>query len=375
MRVASLFYFSIFLILYAPSIYGKTYSGIIFLYILLFITLSKNKVFINNTIKLFIVYTFFMILIDTSLLFYNQTSIVSIVEILVYRCIPLVSFYIGYYMKNFNRDNFLKIIFYSGFLQSLIGIFQMLFVDFRNLTFKLFGNYEKYNKLFTERTFGRAIGSVGNPNYFAILIVIYIIFIICFYRQIKVNNSIKFLSFIISIYSLIFAQSNTGFILIILSLFIIFLLSLKNKFKIKNNFFSIIPIINFNNIKYFFSRIDINRIKSIGERIYIWNNLYNKLVIPYNYHFIIGYGSIFIENYTTDNYYLRLFLEYGAIGLFLFIFLYFILIFNTFKIKIFAEKKFILTLIFLVLIASFVSEPLLNIKLSPFIYLLFGFFI
>ncbi|SKA08747.1 O-antigen ligase family protein [Selenihalanaerobacter shriftii] len=375
MFIKNLFYFSIFIILYSPSIYGKTYFGVIYLYFLLFIILLTNNIYINKIIKLFIIYTFFILVIDITLLYSSQSNIIAILEIIIYSFIPLISFYIGYYMKQFNREKIFKSIFYVGFIQSLIGILQMLFMNFRKFTFKLFGNFDKYSRLFSERRFGRAIGSVGNPNYYAIFIVIYIVFLINFFHKIKISKYIKILSLIISIYSLVFAQSNTGYLLMVVSLLFMLVLTFSHKFKIKNSILSIVPIINFENFKYFFSRIDIDRIKSIGERVHIWKELYNELIIPYNYHFIIGYGSIFMEKYTTDNYYLKIFLEYGIIGLILFVFLNLILVLKATKIKTFNEKKFVMILMFLILIANIVSEPLLNVKLSPYIYLLYGLFI
>jgi hypothetical protein len=380
MKLNSFLQFSIFLLIYSPIINNRNYIGILFFFLLfLLISFNKNNVKLNKLSIYILFYSLFLIILEFFAAYQFNNELISIPKIIIYNLLPFLTYQIGLLIRYYDFDlSFYKSIFMIGAIQSIISIGSYHINSFRIFLLK---NYSrgllKYNNLFENYGTIRVTGTIGNPNILGIFMVIYLLFLLYFYKRIKIYNFIKNITILFSFVTILYTQSSTSIILLVISLFIylVFYLSKRSSFRYKKPFFAI-PILpkTITQLDYFLRRITLSRISNMGGRLPIWIGLINNLILSEKFNIFYGYGSLFISKYTVDNYYLYLLLSYGLIGFLLFVFLWIAIIRLSFSMN--NEKKwYIITIIVIVFISNITAMPLESIKLELFIYIIIGYFI
>jgi hypothetical protein len=380
MKLNSFLQFSIFLLIYSPIINNRNYIGILFFFLLfLLISFNKNNVKLNKLSIYILFYSLFLIILEFFAAYQFNNELISIPKIIIYNLLPFLTYQIGLLIRYYDFDlSFYKSIFMIGAIQSIISIGSYHINSFRIFLLK---NYSrgllKYNNLFENYGTIRVTGTIGNPNILGIFMVIYLLFLLYFYKRIKIYNFIKNITILFSFVTILYTQSSTSIILLVISLFIylVFYLSKRSSFRYKKPFFAI-PILpkTITQLDYFLRRITLSRISNMGGRLPIWIGLINNLILSEKFNIFYGYGSLFISKYTVDNYYLYLLLSYGLIGFLLFVFLWIAIIRLSFSMN--NEKKwYIITIIVIVFISNITAMPLESIKLGLFIYIIIGYFI
>ena len=367
-------------VFFGPNIHDRRYIGIFiimffFLINLNNITFKKDKV----ACSLFI-YIIFTIIIDLINLFIYSNGLVDIIKIFIYNFIPIIAYFSGILLnKKINKYNFSKIIIFIFSLIILVGILQVFFSNFRELSLKLYANYEKYSYNFSVKEYGRAIGSIGNPNSYGILVSIMLLFLI---NDLVTNrNRIKSSFFKIvlifpSVFVLLLTQSRTAIISFLISMIYLIFKSINSKKIFKSIIIIILMLIPFLFFIYIIglgsNRFTSTGFANLGGRVPIWINTFNFYFKNNLNKIFLGYGQIFIESTKsiTDNYYLLTMYRYGIVGLILYINV-FLKLYNSKRDEYY--KSLIKAIIILILISDFTGAISGSITLVIFIFLLFGY--
>ncbi|WP_144316888.1 O-antigen ligase family protein [Clostridium baratii] len=303
-------------------------------------------------------------------------SIINILNILIYGFLPITAFIIGLSIsKKRNIEIIDKIIKIIVVIEFLISIGQLYSPILRKITLNIFSNYDKYAEKF-EIGSPRVVGSIGNPNTFALFLFILLILLMNGFENKAKFRFLDIIICLICIYNIILTKSRTIFILMITYLCLYIIIS-KIKIKLKVLFllilicFTSLNTIQINNV---FGRIDKTSIQSMGNRKEIWNSALESKNKS-EFELILGDSKLTSERFTktTDNYYITIFIIYGSIGVLIYLINNIIILFYINK---YIHVKYRLGLI-ISLIVIFISDITgtfnRNIKIEMFIFLLIGY--
>ncbi|PKR77812.1 hypothetical protein CEY16_07740 [Halalkalibacillus sediminis] len=380
----TLFTLVVLMTFFAPNLFGRDYLGIIsligsFLIVLLFGRININKLTIM--IFLYVIFTIFVDLINN---FIYPTSTVSILRTFVYSLIPLMAFLLGSYFNNrLNKNLVNKLILITGFGQVLIGIAQVYNKPFRIASLTYYSDFEKYNYGFEAWEVGRIVGTIGNPNTFGVFVVIFITYILTTllsnYKYSTKYNIILIFILLTSSYAIILSQSRTAYLLLAVSVVLSLLLS-KINILIKSMLLLAVVlsfILIFTNSLLGTQRFLAENTSTLGGRIHIWTTFIENHLSPFTIQNLFGYGFFYVRDIgkAVDNYYLQLVLQYGLIGLLLYlnIFLYAIKSFLS-TVRVSENSIFIIVSIIIILISDITGTINMSLNISIFFFLIMGYF-
>ncbi|MGU8988710.1 hypothetical protein ACV3V0_13445 [Clostridium perfringens] len=292
--------------------------------------------------------------------------------------------------NNGNRIIYIKYFIYILLLEEMIGIVQVINPDFAYKSIDLYvANTERYIGMFNTWTVPRAIGTIGNPNYFGALsaILIWISYFllseIIKKRQSKNYKYIGIFGFVFGIIGILISQSDTSTIATIIFIFIpIILKFIFNKYK-KNKLLSFIIIIIILTLLIIFNKylfdlinniINLNELGDLNGRIGVWENLKNILEQSSIKNVFWGYGSENVKSKILwfDNFYIKLFFTSGIIVCLI----YFIFLKNLINYCIKYNKKNLICLMFIlfIIVIDFTAEFSSQSNLGVLLYFLLAYF-
>ncbi|WP_018394785.1 O-antigen ligase family protein [Bacillus sp. 37MA] len=379
----SLFALIIIMTFFAPNLLGRDYLGITTLFASLIIVLLYEKIIINKLTILIFVYVIFTIFVDLISNFNYPTSPVFIVRTFIYSLVPLVAFILGSFFNNrLNENSVNKLILITGFGQALIGLAQVYNESFRAVTLNYYANFEKYNYGFEAWEVGRIVGTIGNPNIFGVFLVIFSIYILTILLP-KYQNNIKYTFILIIIlltssYAILLSQSRTAYLLLALGIVASILLSKKN-ILIKSILLSLIllvlALIYINN-PIVSRRFEAENIDTLGGREDIWRIFIKNYLSPFTIQSFVGYGFYYVRDISkaVDNYYLQLILQYGFIGLLLYLNIFLSAIKSfLFRARVSKYSAFIIISTITILISDFTGTINMSPDISIFYFLILGY--
>ncbi|WP_101842476.1 O-antigen ligase [Halobacillus sp. Marseille-P3879] len=376
------FFFLLTLIFYSPSIFGRDYIGIVLLYLFLLLIMFKGINF-NKLTLLILGYVMVTTLVEFLNLYTYPASFQLIIRTLIYNFLPLAAFLVGSFLTGrMTNKTFSQVIFLVGFVQIFVGLAQVYSESFRLFTLSNYADFEKYNNNFETWEVGRIIGTIGNPNTYGVFIVIFVLFICnVLLPKYKNNSKIKVLlttTLLISIVSIILSQSRTAYILLAIGLVISIVLNKKSSL---NKFMwfiitalSLIILLFYN--EFVSQRFTNESLTSLGGRVEVWKTFIDNYLFPFNINSLIGSGVERISDIgiAVDNYYLQLLLQYGVIGLILYISIFIVIIGHfLFYFRISKYSTFIISTILVVLISDMSGSVSMNPDITVFLFLIIGY--
>ena len=403
---------SIFLsIQFLPSfpITSSLYIGFeeILILIVGFRILQKKSFNLNTYLRVLILYLFYIII--TILVNKNRApelnNYFELYKVIKY----LIVFYFSYTTLNFNKDELDSVIRFSFiFLIAFNFLHYFNIFHFNEIVVPYFDVDGRDVKFFGINSIGlpdtkRMLGTMGNPNDNAILLLFYAAYFFDSYSNKSTISKKESIYFYLSFLSVFLCQSRTGIITylfmyliwivlnrvsfkkLIYNVLIFFGLILflytfdKNSVNYVSNTVSEIQInsshkvnkhknfeLNGNNKNDFYNDVSDVSLRSVSTRIEMWYYLYNKISMKP----ILGWGPnkafIYKNKLHPDNEYLFQVYRYGVIGLIF----YFIIILYPFinGIKIFKQNQLYIYITILILITAFTNSPLSN----PRIFILYA---
>lgn len=380
----AVFVLVVFGIFYMPNVAGRDYLGIFILFSSVFIIILYGKFFINRQAILILVFITYTIFVDFASNFVYPTSIAFLLRTIVYASVPIIAFLLGSFFSNWINEKLVnKAILIIGFIQALVGIAQVYNKTFRELILKYFTNYEKYSYTFEIWGTGRAVGTIGNPNTFGVFMVIFVLFALTllFFRRGngKLYNLILIITILISVYAIILSQSRTAFILLIMSTIILVFFSRKRIILRLSILFTLLIIfmIIYHHDPFLSKRFGAENVSTLGGRIHVWKAIIENYLSPFTAYNLIGYGFYYVRDIgnAIDNFYLQLILQYGLIGLVLYInmFIYSIKAFLR-RINVSEYGKFIVLTIIVILISDFTGAISMSVDIFTFYFLILGYY-
>jgi O-antigen ligase len=378
-----IFFLTIYGILFLPKFDAgnKDYFGILILgsVFLTFLFRKKFKLSISKVELLLLVNIFIVTIFDLFNLFSTEWSIISLLGIFVYNCIPLIALLVGkMFAENIESRKVDYIIFSAGLIQSVFGILQHQLLYFAEWTIGKYASLDKYyhaKYIIDDGGFERVLGTFGNPNYYGIFIAWYLLLLIFYFYPRFKSRYLVLLSIIVSAYALLVSDSRTAFIILIV-VFFIFLNSIRNKLVIIYAYLLLflIVILNYSSIETLF--ISRGQTASLGGRVFIWENVFNNLS-SLNLRVLIGVGRDNVMNFIGEahNYYIFEIGQHGFIGLIFYIILLVVLIITSLKCLDPNSRTFLLCTILVIIFGNMTSEAYLHSRLIIPLFLLFGFFL
>ncbi len=266
--------------------------------------------------------------------------------------------------KNFSFDfsaKIFKVIFYSGIVVALLGIFQFLiqfFIpkeDFLQWFFDIFGpifygNFLKsvvleYPSFFVSvggNDYLRAFGFFPSPQNFALFLGI--IFFLSFFIKNKIAGPVFYSGILAIILAILFTLSRGAYVALLMTTFILICYRLFNKKEVQMKVFGLLYIVlsmlvifllSFSPFMERFTDIFLAQDTSRQHRIELWRK--SLMVIKENPFFGVGLGNlpIYIEPdknlrapVNAHNTYLEIWAELGLVGFVLFILIFLSLIYK-----------------------------------------------
>lgn len=214
-------------------------------------------------------------------------------------------------------------------LTAIIGIFQHYnFFQFNNWFTKHYISSESGKVLIgvlqESQQWSRVLGTLSNPNFYALEIIILLTFIISnmIYSKSWGGKAVNLVISVLLFITLIFSQSRTAILALIIVSFYIMLIQAvrgggKNIIKYLALTIGIILLtlllIKFMNLNYLFDAIKNGAdTRSVTQRLTRWKEAYNLFKI----HPVIGIGPVIGTYYpAVDNEYIHILRNYGILGL------------------------------------------------------------
>lgn len=323
----------LFSTLLLPSIFGTRYYPALFIYIVSLFLMLKNAGRISKKIEKLLLLAFFEF-IGAYISILAGGGNYNLKDLIFYSAqilIPLLSYYSGFKLtkNNYNKEYTIKnIVLMIIITESITGISQIFFPQFRIWSLQLYSSVEKYTRAFSGGLV-RAVGTIGNPNNYGSLISIFA----CLYLYLSLNNlkrnmeiSAILIAIIIAALAIIYSQSTTAIIIFIL--LILYVLFNKKNLKIfliiaflLLIFLIIIIKYNRNIMSIFISYVSIKDIFELHGRTAIWARYFDLFNSELWVKKIFGNGIFFTDNInfgTFDNAYLHIILSNGLFGFFIY---------------------------------------------------------
>lgn len=223
---------------------------------------------------------------------------------------------------------FAEVVLFAVSISSILGLMQYFdFLDVNSWLTPLYADLDDERTLNSLVNQQRIVGTIGNPNAFAALMLIGLSIV-----GVKILNKAKirhYLAFILFSVCLFLTLSRTGFVaLAVLILFVIVLTALisKNKLSIlmRLGLPFLLLLIGLQFVpEEFFWRIglisNIENDNSFQARLDLWKFVWSNEVMN---NMFVGTGPIKGEPYYYDNEWLQIIKTYGLIGLGLFVYLF-----------------------------------------------------
>ncbi|SEP76176.1 O-Antigen ligase [Virgibacillus subterraneus] len=370
-------------VFFAPNINGRDYFGIIILYMVFILIIYYEKLRINKATFVIFIYIFVTIIIDLVSLFAYPSSYILLLRTFIYALIPLVAFMLGTsFSENVQKSYFEKVIWMVGILQVIVGILQVYSEKFRIITLSNYAFFEKYNHNFETWSVGRIVGTIGNPNTYGVFIVVFIMFIINIliprYKEKLYVLILLIITLLMSSYAVILTQSRTAYILFALGLLLSFLFS-KMNLLLKLLTLVIGGIIGFvivASLPFITRRFSVGDLLTVGSRVEIWKTYINTYLYPININTLFGHGTHFVRDIgkAVDNYYLKIVMQYGLIGLLLYLGMVSKLIFLFIKRPRNNMSIFVFISITVILISDFAGTINMQPDVTTFLFFVIGYY-
>lgn len=367
----------IFLILFLPNIGGVDYSAFPAVFLVVICILFKDKIYINKNVKLLLVVVVYRTFINLIMIFTIDTSIKNMLTTCMFELVFLGAFLVGYYIKS-TKDIYIymKILIYFLILEVIVGWIALK----SNYVFKFINdNYtnraEVYERIFNEWDKPRAIGTLGNPNYFGAIgfILVVLAILLIYYKK---ERTLSILALLSGIVGAKISQSDT---IIIIIIFFIILSCIYFVFK-KNRHLSLIIL----TITLFFSLMllvkfeeniscvivsKLEEVSNLNGRFEIWKSIketfFSESCTIADIVFGRGIRNATLIHSWYDNYYIKILVVNGIIGLILYL---------IFIIRYLLTNKSVIIrfIIFCVIAMDFTAEFSNHSNIGVFIYLLLG---
>lgn len=154
---------------------GTGYAPILMSYAVLMVVLWKDGLKIsleNRCISIYARYYFAFLFVSVIIGLLNGVDLYSEIADIVSSTVPFVSMYIGYkYALKLPENKLINAVLVLLLIETLFGISQTISPSFRQFSFNLYGATNRLISYQAEDV-GRAVGTIGSPNYYGILCVI-----------------------------------------------------------------------------------------------------------------------------------------------------------------------------------------------------------
>lgn len=368
------YYFDSILI-YLPQLF----IGVICLFMIIKMSLVKPVVFV----------LFFAIYMGLESFFFeiagNNDVIIRIAASSLRLFYPFIGLVVGsLFSRKIGDRSFLYIILIFLIVEAIISYLQMYNTGFRIWSYNFYrpdDSAQQYINNFIYLNSKRVIGTIGNPNVFGTVVVIFNSFILIMIKNIKWQRLIIIVSIVLSSFIIISTQSRTGIVLLIFSiLFILF-----NKYKgrrINSLYFVFMLVLVI--FLLLFIQFQTNReisLSALDSRLQIWriqiSYMYDMSKMNNFFTSLFGIGFYKTRELGTfDNQFIKIFVSSGFIGLFIYLKVVIEVFKSVINIKSTEEKKILgILIVFLWVFGSFVMEYQENFKLSIISFIIIGYVI
>jgi len=325
----------LFLFLFLPQKNFYAYYGV-FIFVLIFIILLNKKYisFYRKNLQIFTVFIIFILtfLLYKVLLYENIFDIKELLKIVLFFLIYITTLS----LQKINLEQLAKWFFIYISIDFLVSIAQFIHLDFFVLDYiQNIYNAEKHIAISLSYISSRTLGLSPGPGQHAVFSLLIFIFLITS-SIFGVSRKYKYFGSLIAFFSLMLSQSKTV-ILVSLVTFIslsFFIFLYKNR-KYKVYLFLIIITIvslfiyNFENLMIIFEQL--RRLQNVGletssmiQRFEMWNNMYEPILNSNIFYFLFGAGRSYltymdVHNTFFDSDYVYMFVNYGFVGLLIYI--------------------------------------------------------
>lgn len=369
-------YSILFILIFSPKVFGRDYIGMILGCGLLIYMFLNRKVIVNINLSIFSIYIY-IIYMELFYILFGRSNINMAIRNIFYAIIPIVFFILGKNLSRYYRNiNIFKIINIISIVQFFICFLQIINPKMRNITMSLYGDLEKYTYSFEQYGWGRAIGSLGNPNVLALFASIGI----CFSMYSVLNNMDKKIMnsivIVLNIVVVLLSKSRTGLILTLVGIILIILVS-KINFRKKALYLLFIGIAIFFTLNAnlaVIERFSADTASTMGGRTETWKSAISSIKESGLLNQFIGNGPLWLKSIninTADNYYVNTLVVNGIFGLMLLAFTYF----ETIKMLINKKNQLgsiLIVVIILLCIADVTGAYYRHVKVETFFYFVLG---
>ena len=367
-----------FSILMIP-IAGTGYAPIFFAYAVFMYLIWKDKgvlVIESSVLKGYARYYFTFIFISVVVGLINGVSIYAQIADVTSSTIPFVSMYIGCrYALKITEEKMIKVV--SGLLliEVLFGLGQTISPGFREFSFSIYGAAERLISYVAEDV-GRAVGTIGSPNYYGILCVILSVSVLpgCIMQKLKIN---AFLILFMGIMCVIFSVSKTSALCIGIAAILWCLTNSRFTCSMKILTCIIAVAIVLIAIDQFqsFSNRTIN-LMTLSGRSNSWTRILSEFTRGNLFSQFFGYGNGFSTlkffGVYADSFYIILLIEQGYVGITSYVITWMVLLFMAFRMPNRTYSQTLIILIILVLLADVTAAITDNPNVAIAIYFVVG---
>jgi len=360
----------IFLFPFLPAFGGKSYINILVIPIAALLLTSYKSTFSRSSMILALI----TVLSIISLLLSNPSlDIRNLFQLILFEIILFFCYQCGRLIVLDNK--LINVLLAILFAESVICLLELSSIELRSRIFTIYGiNIAKY--ITESQSLFSVVGTIGNPNDYAIFINLLFILIILADRELNselVSKStvLESVAFLLSAINIYFSFSRTG---VLLFLMLVILIGIESH----NHWFLflviLVTVVFYHNINKLGSNALIRRFEGVfiggldidfGARERMWR-IYLDEIRHFNLrHLFLGMGNNYYETFfsAVDNQYIYIMLSNGVLGIIIYILkILFIIIWD-------GPRHLKVHLLLLILISGIVMSigPLENILIFLFL--------
>lgn len=370
----------LFIVFYAPTIGGRDYSGLIFLYLVFIFLLVANRVKVTSLSRIMMVHALLIFLLDIINLFNQPASYTMIARSFVYSFFPLAAYLVGLSLEKFiDSGELRRIILGIGVIQSLVGVLQVHSTQVRVFTLEHYANFDKYVYGFENWSVGRVVGTIGNPNTYGVFIAMFIVFLITGPLRDDKRKKVHLVYLGLATYALILSQSRTAYLLLTVGVYLSYLRSFR---RLSTKLVSaillstvIVGVILYSD--FIVKRFTAANVSTLGGRFDIWRFWVDSFFLPIDTSSLFGHGSFLVRSVrrgVVDNYYLMVLIQFGIIGLISYMYLNISILRTSLRLRNEHERNFITIAFLQVLISDLTGTVNMHFTVIISLYFLLGFY-
>lgn len=330
----------------------------------------------DSAVKVYARYYFSFLFISVLVGLLNGVSFYAELADIVSSTVPFVCMYIGYrYALRLPENKLIKTVFILLLIETLVGVGQTVSPSFREFSFKLYGATDRLVSYEAEDV-GRAVGTIGSPNYYGILCVILCVSVLpgCI-KQGRKQTALLILA--MGIACVIFSVSKTSVLCIGVSL----LLWIWTDERYKKSTKALLLVIGLGIVAFSIGEFQsaFNRsfdLSSMSGRNESWASIIDHFLGGNVTTLLLGYGN----GYSTfdklgifaDSFYVVLLIEQGLLGVIAYAITWLVILWITYRMPNKRYRQAMIIIIVVLLMADVTAATTDNPNSAIPIYFMLG---